>query len=60
MHCAPHNTSKAWMSLGADVEAEQMPICFHINTKGAKSVLIKSTRNEKNRMIVMLAVIAEG
>lgn len=52
--------------LGQMGNADQTPVYFDmpsnttVNKKGAKSVLIKSTGNEKARITVMLSVLADG
>ena len=37
-----------------------MPSNLTVNKKGAKSVLLKTTGNDRNRITVMLAVTADG
>ena len=46
--------------------ADEMPVFFDmpsnttVDTKGVKSILLRGTGNEKNRITVMLAVTADG
>lgn len=52
--------------LGQMGNADQTPVYFDmpssvtVNKKGAKSVIVKTTGNEKSRMTVMLCVLADG